>query len=290
MSSDSESDWEQELENPAHKSRELDTGFEKSRAQTKPSLPISLDILQLQNTISLEPKKQEIQIPLSIDETEIKYPSGKIPRHDPRAGVSGTAIQYLRNCDIEKELKRNPELEYAELVKQSGIGGGVISPEKPIQGSSKIISKIDLIIKIVSSLDTLLKQTDYIKFSQNWSRPLFQSEILNNLKKKDNFKFRDYAFNVKKTLQELNDNNQYCLTKRKVSDIISIITHKKNKIEDLFYTIYKIIIYIIYNSIRLSMDNAARLINIYDIFEMLGLLKLLRMQDTVTLQYIQTNY
>jgi len=287
-------DWEKEyeheglqssykdLENPAYKSKEL--------LKLQPSIPISLDTLQLQNTISLEPKEKEIQVPLSIDEVEVKYPSGKIPRHDPRTGTSGCLPQYLRNREIDAELKRNPELNYTELVKQSGIGGGLVTPEKPVQGSSIIILKTTLINKIISTLDILVKDTDFIKFSQNWSRPVFQSEIFNSIKKKDNFKFRDYAFNIKKTLQELNDNNQYCLTKRKIIDIISIITPKKYKIEDMFYTIYKIIIYVISNSMLLSMENAIRPLNKYDIFEMLSLLKLLRMKDYITIQYIQSNY
>ena len=285
MSSDSESDWEKELdlENPAHKTREQLLGL-------IPSIPISLDTLQLQTTISLDPKEKEIQVPLSIDEVEVKYPSGKIPRHDPRTGTSGCLPQYLRNREIDAELKRNPELNYDELVKQSGIGGGLVTPEKPVQGSSIIMLKTTLINKIISTLDILVKDTDFIKFSQNWSRPVFQSEIFNNIKKKDNFKFRDYAFNIKKTLQELNDNNQYSLTKRKTSDIISIITPKKTKIEDLFYTIYKIIIYVISNSMRLSMENMIRPLNKYDIFEMLSLLKLLRMRDDITIQYIKSNY
>ena len=49
-------------------------------------------------------------------------------------------------------------------------------------------------------------------------------------------------------------------------------------------------IHIIYNSMRLSMENAIRPLNKYDIFEMLSLLKLLRMRDDITLQYIQSNY
>ena len=281
MSSDSESDWEQELENPAPKCSDKIP-------------PISLDIvdtLQIQNKISLQEKSiQEEQVTLSSDEVEVKYPSGKIPRHDPRTGTSGCLPQYLRNREIDAELKRNPELNYDELVKQSGIGGGLVTPEKPVQGSSIIILKTTLINKIISTLDILVKDTDFIKFSQNWSRPVFQSEIFNSIKKKDNFKFRDYAFNIKKTLQELNDNNQYCLTKRKSIDIITIITPKKTKIEDLLYTLYKIIIHIIYNSMRLSMENAIRPLNKYDIFEMLSLLKLLRMRDDITLQYIQSNY
>jgi hypothetical protein len=263
--------------------------------QIKTSLPISLDTLQITTTTpttinTQEHSQEHTQVTLTIDEVEVKYPSGKIPRHDPRTGTSGCLPQYLRNREIDAELKRNPELDYKDLVKQSGIGGGLVTPEKPVQGSSKIILKTTLINKIVSTLDILVKDIDFIKFSQNWSRPIFQSEILNNITKKDNFKFRDYAFNIKKTLQELNDNNQYCLTKRKSIDIISIITPKKTKIEDLFYTLYKIIIYIIYNSMRLSMENAARPINKYDIFEMLCLLKILRLQDTITIQYIQTNY
>ena len=259
--------------------------------QIKTSLPISLDTLQLTPTTPTTINIQEdSQVTLTIDEVEVKYPSGKIPRHDPRTGTSGCLPQYLRNREIDAELKRNPELNYDELVKQSGIGGGLVTPEKPVQGSSIIILKTTLINKIISTLDILVKDTDFIKFSQNWSRPVFQSEIFNNIKKKDNFKFRDYAFNIKKTLQELNDNNQYSLTKRKTSEIISIITPKKTKIEDLFYTIYKIIIYVISNSMRLSMENMIRPLNKYDIFEMLSLLKLLRMRDDITIQYIKSNY
>ena len=291
MSSDSESDWEQELENPAHKMQDLEHPAPKSNEK----IPISLDIVDIVDTVQIKTttiniQKQEEQDTLSNDEVEVKYPSGKIPRHDPRSGTSGSLPQYLRHCDIEKELQSNPELEYADLVKQSGVGGGIVSPEKQVQGSSKTILKTTLINKIISTLDILVKDTDFIKFSQNWSRPVFQSEIFNNIKKKEHFKFRDYAFNIKKTLQELNDNNQYCLTKRKSIDIISIITPKKTKIEDLLYTLYKIIIHIIYNSMRLSMENAIRPLNKYDIFEMLSLLKLLRMRDDITLQYIQSNY
>ena len=293
MSSDSESDWEH------------DTAFEKSRAKTEDlehpahrcseKIPISLNIVDTVQikTTTINIQKQEEQpthVTLSNDVVEVKYPSGKIPRHDPRSGTSGSLPQYLRNREIDAELKRNPELDYKDLVKQSGVGGGIVSPEKPVQGSSKIILKNTLINTIIESLDILVKDTDFIKFSQNWSRPVFQSEIFNNIKKKEHFKFRDYAFNIKKTLQELNDNNQYCLTKRKSIDIISIITPKKTKIEDLLYTLYKIIIHIIYNSMRLSMENAIRPLNKYDIFEMLSLLKLLRMRDDITLQYIQSNY
>jgi len=276
MSSDSESDWEQNLENPTPKCSE--------------KIPISLDIVDTLQIKEQDKPIQDLQVTLSNDEVEVKYPSGKIPRHDPRSGAGSNAIQYLLNREIDAELKRNPELNYDELVKQSGIGGGLVTPEKPVQGSSTIILKTTLINKIISTLDILVKDTDFIKFSQNWSRPVFQSEIFNSIKKKDNFKFRDYAFNIKKTLQELNDNNQYCLTKRKAIDIITIITPKKTKIEDLLYTLYKIIIHIISNSMRLSMENAIRPLNKYDIFEMLSLLKLLRMRDDITIQYIQSNY
>ena len=32
-------------------------------------------------------------------------------------------------------------------------------------------------------------KTDYIKYSQNWSRPVFQNEILGHIKKKDKFNY-----------------------------------------------------------------------------------------------------
>ena len=41
---------------------------------------------------------------------------------------------------------------------------------------------------------------------------------------------------------------------------------------------------------RLSMENMIRPLNKYDIFEMLSLLKLLRMRDDITIQYIKSNY
>ena len=82
--------------------------------------------------------------------------------------------------------------------------------------------------------------------------------------------------------------NQYFLTQRKPADKISIITKKKTKCDDLVYTLYKTIIYIIYNSIRYR--SMTSLLDTYDIFEMLSLIKLLKINDDITLHYIQTNY
>ena len=111
---------------------------------------------------------------------------------------------------------------------------------------------------------------------------------MGNIKKKEQFRYCGYIFNIKNTLHKLNELNQYFLTQRKPADKISIITKKKTKCDDLVYTLYKTIIYIIFNSIRYR--SMTSLLDTYDIFEMLSLIKLLKINDDITLHYIQKNY
>ena len=138
-----------------------------------------------------------------------------------------------------------------------------------------------MINRIISYIDSIMKSNDFIKFSQNWSRNAFQIETLNYLKKK-NIKFDGYLFNINKTLTKLNEFSLY-LTQRQSFNKISIITKRGSKIDDLFFILYKTIIYILY-SYRPTNGS------IDDIFEMLSLLKLLKQNDDITLQYIKTHY
>lgn len=233
----------------------------------------SVDTIQEQSSIKVLP---------TIDEVEVKYPSGNTARVDliaKRNHSGGKLSTRIRTIGEFEQLRReNPEISESKILDIAKTQAAEL-----IQGSSKIISKIELINNTLDTIDNITKLTDYIKYSQNWSRPVFQNEILGHIKKKDKFNYSGFIFSIKNTLHKLNEINQYFLTQRRPSDKIAINT-KKIKCDDLCYTLYKTIIYIIYNSIRFKPINY--LLNTYDIFEILTLIKLLKMNDDITLKYI----
>jgi hypothetical protein len=233
----------------------------------------SVDTIQEQSSIKVLP---------TIDEVEVKYPSGNTAKVDliaKRNHSGGKLSTRIRTIGEFEQLKReNPEISESKITDIAKTQAAEL-----VQGSSKIISKIELINNTIDTIDNITKLTDYIKYSQNWSRPVFQNEILGHIKKKDKFNYSGFIFSIKNTLHKLNEINQYFLTQRRPSDKIAINT-KKIKCDDLCYTLYKIIIYIIYNSIRFKPINY--LLNTYDIFEILTLIKLLKMNDDITLKYI----
>ena len=214
---------------------------------------------------------------LSTDqEVEVKYPSGIVPKTEANSKRSNKIYTNDELENLEKFKKINPDL----IIMSEHIGK--TKKQENVQGSSKKILKYELINKIIDSLDSLIKNNDYIKISQNWNRSVFQNEILANIKKQNIFKFDDYMFSVKKTLQTLDDISIY-LSQRHPSNKITIITKNKkgSKIDDLVFTLFKSIVHILYN----SSHN-----NIQDIFEVLSLIKLLKQNDDITLKYISSNY
>lgn len=237
----------------------------------------SVDTIQEQNSVKVLP---------TIDEVEVKYPSGNTSRVDlvaKRNHSGGKLSTRIRTIGEYEQLRRdNPQISEREITDIAKTQAAEL-----VQGSSKIISKIELINNTILTIDNITKLTDYIKYSQNWSRPVFQNEILGHIKKKDKFNYSGFIFSIKNTLHKLNEINQYFLTQRRPSEKIAINT-KKSKCDDLAYTLYKIIIYIIYNSIRLNPINY--LLNTYDIFEILTLIKLLKMNDDITLKYILLSF
>ena len=279
-----------------------DSNDEWDKDDFEPNIPVSLSALATINTVTnlqlslgnieideiderdIIPEQSSIKVLPKIDkdEVEVKYPSGNTSRVDlvaKRNHSGGKLSSRIRTIGEYEQLRRdNPEISEREITDIAKT-----QPSELVQGSSKIISKIELINNTILTMDNITKLTDYIKYSQNWSRPVFQNEILGHIKKKDKFNYSGFIFSIKNTLHKLNEINQYFLTQRRPSDKIAINT-KKIKCDDLAYTLYKIIIYIIYNSIRLNPINY--LLNTYDIFEILTLIKLLKMNDDITLKYI----
>ena len=279
-----------------------DSNDEWDKDDFEPNIPVSLSALATINTVTnlqlslgnieideiderdIIPEQSSIKVLPKIDkdEVEVKYPSGNTSRVDlvaKRNHSGGKLSSRIRTiCEYEQLRRDNPEISEREITDIAKT-----QPSELVQGSSKIISKIELINNTINTIDNITKLTDYIKYSQNWSRPVFQNEILGHIKKKDKFNYSGFIFSIKNTLHKLNEINQYFLTQRRPSDKIAINT-KKIKCDDLAYTLYKIIIYIIYNSIRLNPINY--LLNTYDIFEILTLIKLLKMNDDITLKYI----
>ena len=255
------------------------------------NLQISVES-EVQQDIHLEDSNISIAKALpKPDEVEIKYPGGNTPKSDVPAkrNHSGGKLSssYFTIDEFEKMKKDNPDTDSSTLLNKV-VHVAKVETSKTVQGSSKTISKIDLINNTINTFDTLSKTQDFIKFTQDWSRSVFQNEVMGNIKKKEQFRYCGCIFNIKNTLHKLNEINQYFLTQRKPADKISIITKKKTKCDDLVYTLYKTIIYIIYNSIRCK--SMSSLLDNYDIFEMLSLIKLLKMNDNITLHYIQKNY
>ena len=279
-----------------------DSNDEWDKDDFEPNIPVSLSALATINTVTnlqlslgnieideiderdIIPEQSSIKVLPKIDkdEVEVKYPSGNTSRVDlvaKRNHSGGKLSSRIRTiCEYEQLRRDNPEISEREITDIAKT-----QPSELVQGSSKIISKIELINNTINTIDNITKLTDYIKYSQNWSRPVFQNEILGHIKKKDKFNYSGFIFSIKNTLHKLNEINQYFLTQRRPSEKIAINT-KKTKCDDLAYTLYKIIIYIIYNSIRLNPINY--LLNTYDIFEILTLIKLLKMNDDITLKYI----
>ena len=234
--------------------------------------------------LKLETHTKPINKPVqTIDEVEIKYPNGNTSKEK---SIGKSSTNYTHD-DIEKIYKAQTDTNRDDLIKELTC---IIKPKqtKTIQGSSKIILKTVLINTIINTIDYFIKQSEFIKFSQNLSSSSFHNEILGHITKKDKFKYNDTVFNIKKTLHKLNEINQYLFTKRKSTDKLSIITKQNYKCDDLIYILYKIILYILYNSIRNNHSNT--LLDTYDIFEMLSFIKLLKMKDDVTLHYIKHNY
>ena len=261
----------------------------------EPIMPVSVSTLSTLSNLqlsavndSVDTIQEQISVKVlpTIDEVEVKYPSGNTSRVDlvaKRNHSGGKLSTRIRTIGEYEQLRRdNPQISEREITDIAKTQAAEL-----VQGSSKIISKIELINNTILTIDNITKLTDYIKYSQNWSRPVFQNEILGHIKKKDKFNYSGFIFSIKNTLHKLNEINQYFLTQRRPSEKIAINT-KKTKCDDLAYTLYKIIIYIIYNSIRLNPINY--LLNTYDIFEILTLIKLLKMNDDITLKYILLSF
>jgi len=245
------------------------------------STPVFVDTkLQSKAEIQRQEKSQAKSCPKNPptdQEVEVKYPNGIIAKTEANSKRSN---KIYTNDELER-LEKIKKLKKTDLVIMSEHIGKT-KPQENVQGSSINILKSELINKIIDSLDSLIKNNDYIKLSQNWNRSIFQNEILANIKKKNIFKFDDYMFNIKKTLETLDNISTY-LSQRHPSNKITIITKNKkgSKIDDLVFTLYKYIVHILYNS---SQNN------IQDIFEILSLIKLLKQNDDITLKYISSNY
>jgi hypothetical protein len=268
--------------------------FEPNLSTPLTNVQISQSNLSLVSTLHDINENTSQDLPITIvdeHEVEVKYPGGNKPKSDVLAkrNHSGGKLSssYFTIDEFEKLKKDNPDTDSSALLNKV-VHVAKIEVSKTVQGSSKTISKIDLINNVINNIDNFTKETDFIKFSQNWSRPLFQNEVFGNIKKKDKFKYCGMVFSIKNTLYKLNDINQYFLTQRKPADKISILTKKKTKCDDLTYTLYKIIIYIIYNSIRYKGMDCP--LDKYDIFEIFALIKLLKINDTITLHYLINNY
>lgn len=257
-------------------------------------IPTMLPVTTSEYLIPKPHSKAEIQrleqsqgipkIPPTIQEVEIKYPSGIIPKKE--ASIKNFGRVYT-NDDIKRITKFQQINPVANIINDEYIGK--IRPQVNIQGASKNILKTELINNLIESLHSLIKNNDYIKLSQNWSRSVFQNEILANIKKKHIFKFDGYSFSIKKTLETLDTISTY-LNQRHISNKISIITRNKTgtKIDDLVFTLYKSIIFNLHQQIQQPFVRTR--VDLDDIFEFLALIKLLKQNDDITLTYITENY
>ena len=242
----------------------------------------------------------------TIDEVEVKYPAGIVngnvrqKKRNSSGGKVSTNILTIGEYDkIKKHLqdkKDDPNYNYQTELDVNNAHGDAFAKQyvfrlnehvdKPqftanIKGKTINIPKIEVIDRTISYIDSIIKSNDFVKFSQNWSRNAFQIETLAKIKKQK-IKFEGYLFSINKTLTKINEFTSY-LKQRQSFNKISITTKRKSKIDDLFFIIYTNIIYILY-SYRPSQGS------IGDIFEMLSLLKLLKQNDEITLQYIKTHY
>ena len=145
----------------------------------------------------------------TIDEVEVKYPAGIVNenvRQKKRNSVGGkvsTNILTIGEYDkIQKHLKDkkdDPNYDYQTELDVNNAHGDAFAKQyvfrlnehvdKPqftvnIKGRTINIPKIDLINRIILDIDSTMKTNDFVKFSQNWSKSIFQIETLNNLKKK----------------------------------------------------------------------------------------------------------
>ena len=282
-------------------------------------IPPTLNSIQATQTIQLPTILENMQIDTcmhsttaiqqtepTIDEVEVKYPSGIVNgnvRQKKRNSVGGkvsTNILTIGEYDkIQKHLKDkkdDPNYDYQTELDVNNAYGDAFAKQyvfrlnehvdKPqftanIKGKTINLPKIEVIDRIISYIDSIIKSNDFVKFSQNWSRNAFQIETLAKVKKQK-IKFEGYMFSINKTLTKMNEFTLY-LKQSQSFNKISITTKRGSKIDDLFYIVYKTIIYILY-------DNRPSHGSIADIFEMLSLLKLLKQNDEITLQYIKTNY
>ena len=242
----------------------------------------------------------------TIDEVEVKYPAGIVnenvrqkKRNSSGGKVSSNILTIGEYDKIKKHLKDkkdDPNYDYQTELDVNNAHGDAFAKQyvfrlnehvdKPqftvnIKGKTINLPKIEVIDRTISYIDSIIKSNDFVKFSQNWSKSMFQIETLNNLKKKK-IKFEGYLFNINKTLTKMNEFTLY-LKQSQSFNKISITTKRGSKIDDLFFILYKTIIYILY-SYRPSQGS------IGDIFEMISLLKLLKQNDEITLQYIKKNY
>ena len=242
----------------------------------------------------------------TIDEVEVKYPAGivnenvKQKKRNSVGGKVSTNILTIGEYDkIKKHLqdkKNDPKYDYQTELDVTNAHGDAFAKQyvfrlnehvdKPqftvnIKGKTINLPKIEVIDRTISYIDSIIKSNDFVKFSQNWSRNAFQIETLAKVKKQK-IKFEGYMFSINKTLTKMNEFTLY-LKQSQSFNKISITTKRGSKIDDLFYIVYKTIIYILY-------DNRPSHGSIADIFEMLSLLKLLKQNDEITLQYIKTNY
>jgi hypothetical protein len=224
------------------------------------------------------------KLPPTIQEVEVKYPNGIIPKKEAVLKQFG---RVYTNEDIERIKKFQLINPVGNIINDEYIGK--IKPQVNIQGERKNILKTELINKIIDSLDSLIKNNAYIKLSQNWSKSVFQNEILANIKKKNIFKWDGYSFSIKKTLETLNTISTY-LNQRHISNKISIITKNKkgSKIDDLVFTLYKSIIFNLHQQHQQPLIRSR--IYFDDIFEFLAFIKLLKQNDDITINYISENY
>jgi hypothetical protein len=219
--------------------------------------------------------------PLNPQEVEVKYPSGIVPRsnikNNRQRNGNKLSSSFATNDSIEKAKSNSKDCNLDEntYIKQAAGFIAKIKQEKMVQGSRENILKNDLVIYILSSISTIIKNTEFIKFSQNWERKIFRTETYANINKKTSFNYNNYYFDISKTMHELCQLEFY-LVKVRDSDKISIILKQGSEINDLTYTLYKCIIYIISN----------RKLDEYNIFKMISMLFLLKKKDPITLEYI----
>ena len=279
-----------------------DEEYETDKFDTQ--LPTILENTQIDSSIPSTSAIQQTEP--TIDEVEVKYPAGIVnenvrqkKRNSSGGKVSSNILTIGEYDKIKKHLKDkkdDPNYDYQTELDVNNAHGDAFAKQyvfrlnehvdKPqftvnIKGRTINIPKIDLINRIILDIDSTMKTNDFVKFSQNWSKSIFQIETLNNLKKKK-IKFEGYLFSINKTLTKMNEFTLY-LKQRQSFNKISITTKRRSKIDDLFFIVYTSIIYILY-SYRPSQGS------IGDIFEMLSLLKLLKQNDEITLQYIKKHY